>query len=158
MRFPEFRSAVLHGSWDHGGGCLVGARTTEELEKMEPWQGQSHCLRWGNTSWLGHGEIPCLHFSFCPRVFFQHLTLPALPGSQLTRTLRITRGKQERARQGGTRWCKPAHNVNRSNHIPWCSAFPPFSHSFSCQIIYVLPTVCKIICFSFEVYLELFRF
>jgi len=68
---PE--AGVAHRSQQCGGGCLVRARTTEGLWKLEPWQRQSPCLSWGKTSWVRCGEIPWLHLS-CPLVFLPHLT------------------------------------------------------------------------------------
>lgn len=119
---PE--AGVTHRSWNYARGYVVSTTTTDELQKMEPWQGQSQ----GNTSWVGNGEISCYHFCPClPPAPYPS----ALPGIQLRRALGSVRAKQETVRQGGTRsGYKPDHNVNRSSHNPCCATIPPFNHLF----------------------------
>lgn len=119
---PE--AGVTHRSWNYARGYVVSTTTTDELQKMEPWQGQSQ----GNTSWVGNGEISCYRFYPClPPAPYPS----ALPGIQLRRALGSVRAKQETVRQGGTRsGYKPDHNVNRSSHNPCCATIPPFNHLF----------------------------
>lgn len=50
--------------------------------------GQSHCLRGGDSRWVIHGEIPRLHL-FSALESSAAPTLPASPGSRLTRVLGI---------------------------------------------------------------------
>lgn len=150
---PE--AGVTHRSWNYARGYVVSTTTTDELQKMEPWQGQSQ----GNTSWVGNGEISCYRFYPClPPAPYPS----ALPGIQLRRALGSVRAKQETVRQGGTRsgyisltimWIEVVIilAVQRSLH----SIIYSFSHQIIC--VRVLPTMCKIISLSFKIYLELFK-
>lgn len=152
---PE--TGVAHRSRQGHEGCLVRAETSKRLWELEPRQRQSSGLRWGKTSWVRCGEIPCLHLSrpWVPPAPYLEASCKD-PGKRDFLQIQSTAKPNEAGQEQGMD-IRTARNVNISNPVPWCQQFPPSIYSWNCQVIFVLPTMCKIIFFSFEIYLELFR-
>lgn len=122
-----------------------------------------HLRRRQGQSWVGYPEVPWPPLS----VFHQHLTIPPqLEASWWPTWEGWLPPTQSRTRdhEGGETSVGLVHNVNISNHIPWCSAVHPFNHLFIELLdnlhmykIIRFCFMCKIICFSMKIHLELFR-
>lgn len=133
--FPESRNQIRHRNWHHDGTAYWelglprdSGKWNHDKNKTTAWDGDKG--RAGGRP--GKGDFP------------RH------------------RAEQGVMRRGGETSLVP--NVNLSNHIPWRSTFHPFDHlcielsgHLHMYKIICFCFMCKVICFSMKIHLELLR-